>query len=130
MRLTFSRILLFVLCFGSCTQNKDYLLVEVDPSHTGLVFQNTLKNSPDLNILNYLYYYNGSGIIAADFNNDQQIDLFFGGNEVPDALYINQGNLKFKEVTATSGISPNSNCAIGPGSPLLINHSALSSKTV
>ena len=113
MRLTFSRILLFVLCFGSCTQNKDYLLVEVDPSHTGLVFQNTLKNSPDLNILNYLYYYNGSGIIAADFNNDQQIDLFFGGNEVPDALYINQGNLKFKEITAASGISPHSNWTTG-----------------
>lgn len=76
----------------------------MDPEETGIHFVNGLNDSPDLNILNYLYYYNGGGVVAADFNNDDLVDLYFVGNQVPDELYLNKGNLTFERVTDLSGI--------------------------
>jgi enediyne biosynthesis protein E4 len=75
-------------------------------SRTGIDFKNTLHNKPELNILNYLYYYNGAGVVAADFNNDGLVDLFFVGNESEPQLYLNQGNFKFKNTTQASQILP------------------------
>ncbi|MDM9631414.1 VCBS repeat-containing protein [Robiginitalea aurantiaca] len=75
------------------------------PSETGIQFKNELNERPELNILTYLYYYNGGGVIIEDFNQDSLPDIYLGGNQVADALYINQGNMKFQEVTAQSGIS-------------------------
>lgn len=80
------------------------MFVALDSAKTGVDFANTLKSSPELNILNYLYYYNGGGVAAGDFNNDGLIDLFFTGNQTQDALYINTGNLTFENVTKHSGI--------------------------
>ncbi|MFT5257422.1 MAG: hypothetical protein ACI9KF_001051, partial [Arenicella sp.] len=31
-------------------------------NHTQIKFQNNLSSTTDLNILNYLYYYNGAGV--------------------------------------------------------------------
>lgn len=74
-------------------------------SKTGIDFENRLNPSPELNILNYLYYYNGSGVAAGDFNQDGWIDLYFGGNEVDDQLYLNKGDWKFEKVTAKAGLN-------------------------
>lgn len=98
---------------AACSKKNQYLLVGLDEERTGIHFVNALENSPTLNILNYLYYYNGAGVIAGDFNNDGLIDLFFTGNQVPDALYLNQGNLSFKETTAISGIAKTPNWSTG-----------------
>ncbi|MGB5238685.1 MAG: VCBS repeat-containing protein, partial [Flavobacteriaceae bacterium] len=73
-------------------------------SHTGIDFRNDLKDSPELNILTYLYYYNGAGVATADFNNDGKPDLFFTANQGPDKLYLNQGGMKFLDVTEAAGI--------------------------
>ena len=91
---------LVILFLASCSRDKkEHLLVHLDDEKTGVDFSNTLSNSPELNILNYLYYYNGAGVVAADFNNDLLIDLFFTGNQVQDELYINKGNLSFEKLT-------------------------------
>lgn len=74
------------------------------PSTTGIHFQNQLTPTDQLNILTYLYYYNGGGVGAGDFNNDGLIDLYFTGNQVADRLYLNRGKFKFKDITITSGI--------------------------
>ena len=37
-----------------------------------------------------------------DFNNDGLPDLYFTGNMVPNKLYLSQGNLQFKDITAES----------------------------
>lgn len=63
-----------------------------------LPFQNQLTNSTDLNILNYLYYYNGAGVAVADFNNDSQLDIYLTANQQKDVLYINKGNLTFESI--------------------------------
>ena len=74
-------------------------------SKTGIDFENRLNPSPELNILNYLYYYNGSGVAAGDFNQDGWIDLYFGGNEVDDQLYLNKGGWTFEKVTSKAGLN-------------------------
>ena len=55
-----------------------------------------------MNGLFYEYFYNGGGVAAADFNNDDLIDIYFINNLKSNSLYINQGGLKFKDVTFTS----------------------------
>ncbi|MEM6892662.1 MAG: VCBS repeat-containing protein [Bacteroidota bacterium] len=104
--------LLFLLLITSCSEEQT-LFQEVAESHSNISFNNALTDTPELNILNYLYYYNGAGVIAADFNKDNLIDIFFTGNQVPDALYLNQGNLVFEEVTQKSGILPSSSWSTG-----------------
>ncbi len=71
---------------------------------SGIDFKNEIITSKDLNILNYLYFYNGAGVAAADFNNDGLTDLYFAANMSSDKLYLNQGNLKFREVSKIAGI--------------------------
>ena len=78
----------------SCNNN-DALFVTVSSNKTQIKFQNTLTSTTKLNILNYLYYYNGAGVAAADFNNDGLVDLYFTGNQTDDKLYLNSGGLQF-----------------------------------
>ena len=67
-------------------------------SSTGVDFSNDLSSDPDMNIIEYLYYYNGGGVGIADINNDGLEDLFFAGNEVSDRLYLNKGDFKFEDI--------------------------------
>ncbi|MEP2936069.1 MAG: VCBS repeat-containing protein [Gilvibacter sp.] len=73
-------------------------------SQTGVDFTNQLRPSPSLNILNYIYYYNGAGVAAGDFNNDGLTDLYFTGNQTQDKLYINKGDFVFEPLPASAGI--------------------------
>lgn len=66
---------------------------------TGLNFSNILHPDTALNLFRYMYYYNGAGVGAADFNNDGKIDLFFAANQGPDKLFLNEGGLHFRDVT-------------------------------
>jgi hypothetical protein len=70
-----------------------------------LDFENTLKETPEINILSYEYTYNGGGVAAADFNNDGLCDLYFTGNTVPNKLFLNEGNFKFKDITTAAGVA-------------------------
>ena len=71
---------------------------------TGLHFANSLKATRQFNMFDYMYFYNGAGIGAGDFNNDGLIDLFFASNQGENKLFINQGTLKFKDVTTEAQI--------------------------
>lgn len=73
-------------------------------TQTGLHFQNHLKPSPNFNMFKYMYFYNGAGVGAGDFNNDGKIDLFFTANQGDNKLYLNKGGLKFEDVTQQAGI--------------------------
>lgn len=99
--------ILFLMGIGlvGCNGKEPFLFSELPASRTGIKFENRLTETPELNILNYLYYYNGAGVMSADFNGDGLPDLYFSGNQVEDALYINQGNLTFEDITLNSGIS-------------------------
>ncbi len=92
--------------FSACQQKKkeEKLFVKRNASDTGILFKNQLTNSPQLNILTYLYFYNGAGVAAGDFNNDGLQDLYFTSNQGADLLYLNQGDFKFKDITKESRI--------------------------
>ncbi|QLE00831.1 VCBS repeat-containing protein [Galbibacter sp. BG1] len=100
------------LTLTSCTQ-EEKLFTLLNPSKTSIDFTNGLTNSTDLNILNYLYYYNGAGVAAGDFNNDGWTDLYFTGNQVADKLYLNQKNLSFININKAAGIDNDSGWTTG-----------------
>ena len=75
------------------------------PEQTGLRFENLLTSTPEANILEYLYFYNGGGVAAGDIDNDGLIDLYFTGNQVPNKLYRNKGNFQFEDITESAGVS-------------------------
>jgi len=81
--------------------------------NSGIEFSNTLSPTSKLNILTYLYYYDGGGVASGDLNNDGLIDLYFTGNQVADHLYLNQGDLNFKEITSEAGIDNSSGWTTG-----------------
>ncbi len=95
----------------SCTSEKkgpDAPLFEVlESSTTNLHFSNKLTPTPEFNMFKYMYFYNGAGVGAGDFNKDGKIDLFFASNQQQNKLYINKGNMQFKEVTAAAKIPNN-----------------------
>lgn len=96
---------LLLTCSG-CKRisNEEPLFELLDHTRTGLDFCNTLTSNAKFNVFKYMYFYNGGGVAAGDFNNDGMIDLFFSANQVQNKLYLNTGGLHFKEVTAAAHI--------------------------
>ena len=105
-------ILILLLCFYSCKNEveKNNLFKLVDPAFSKLDFYNELPINVDLNIFNYMYYYNGGGLAVADLNNDGLTDVIFSSNIGPEEVYLNQGGLVFKNITDKINIDggPNS----------------------
>src|ERR1051326_9617391 len=98
-------ILLSLLLFGCRREaKKDILFQVLGDDRTGLHFSNKLNPTHEFNMFNYMYFYNGAGIGAGDFNNDGLIDLFFASNQGENKLYLNKGKLKFEDVTKEAKI--------------------------
>ena len=74
------------------------------PKESGIDFSNNLTENDSLNYFTYTYLYMGGGISAGDINNDGLIDLYFTGNQVPNKLYLNKGNLQFEDITEKAGV--------------------------
>ena len=56
------------------------LFTLISSSKTNITFSNTLEENGTLNIIEYMYYYDGGGVAAGDINNDGLPDLVLGGN--------------------------------------------------
>tara|TARA_R110002051_G_scaffold314934_1_gene392576 strand:- start:13190 stop:16612 length:3423 start_codon:yes stop_codon:yes gene_type:complete len=74
------------------------------PDQTGIHFQNTITANDSINLMSYEYLYNGGGVGMGHFNNDSLPDIFFTGNQVKSTIYLNQGELRFEDITNSSGI--------------------------
>ena len=96
-----SSLLLF--CMG-CTSNSGALFIKKTSDYTGIGFINKLTYTEEFNPYTYRNFYNGAGVAVGDVNNDGLLDLFFTGNIVGNKLYLNQGNLKFKDITTSAGV--------------------------
>jgi hypothetical protein len=105
-----------LLIISSCSSKREAKEIDIRPepifkfipsSNSGITFQNNV----DENINNYFdyfaYVYNGGGVGIGDINNDGLPDIYFTGNEVPNRLYLNQGGLKFKDITESAGVGGN-----------------------
>lgn len=74
----------------------------LSPDETGIQFTNSLdERTGEANRV----LFNGSGVAVGDFDNDGLPDLYFCSLNGRNALYKNLGGMKFKDVTADSGIS-------------------------
>ena len=89
-------IFAFSICMLASCGHTNTLFEALDSKNTGVAFENKLTESEKLNILSYEYFYNGAGMGAGDFNNDGLVDLYFSGNQTPNKLYLNKGNLSFE----------------------------------
>src|SRR5688500_4611331 len=99
---------LYLLLALSCQRAEQMTVFKLlTPEQTGVDFSNTITENDSVNLLDYEYVYNGGGVGILDVNSDGLQDLFFTGNMVPSKLYLNEGGLKFKDITATSGITKN-----------------------
>ncbi|WP_435623629.1 VCBS repeat-containing protein [Flagellimonas sp.] len=96
--------LLISLLVFSCKNKEGELFKNPSSEQTGITFTNSLEESDDLNILDYLYFYNGGGVAIGDINNDDLPDIFFSGNRIKNKLYLNKGNLKFEDISEAAGI--------------------------
>ncbi|WP_290476533.1 MULTISPECIES: VCBS repeat-containing protein [unclassified Leeuwenhoekiella] len=96
----------------SCS-DKPELFTNPDTEKAGISFQNTLTPTEDMNILDYLYFYNGGGLAIGDINNDGLPDIYFSGNQVKNQLYLNKGNLQFEDITETAGVAGKSDWNTG-----------------
>jgi hypothetical protein len=101
-------LLLILLPCGLWAQTPLFQLLPA--SATGIHFSNDIKETEELNVLNYEYFYNGGGVAAGDINNDGLVDLLFTANSKPCKLYLNLGGFKFKDITKEAGLEgrPNS----------------------
>ncbi len=75
------------------------------PETTGITFANTLLEDSAVNIVNYLYYYNGGGVAAGDIDGDGLPDLYFTSNLGSNRLYRNLGHFRFEDITTRAGVA-------------------------
>ena len=75
----------------------------ISPEDSGIGFANVVEERYDNFFEFFMYVYNGGGVATGDINNDGLLDLYFTGNEIPNKLYLNKGNLKFEDITEAAG---------------------------
>ena len=127
MKKTRSSLILLVLLFSLFTCQKDKAektrsndtnnseaktfsnFVKVSSNESQITFNNTITHdvSTKFNLFDYDYFYNGSGVGVEDLNNDGLKDVFFCGNQVPNRLYLNKGDLVFEDITDNANINEN-----------------------
>jgi len=99
-------VLVFLLFVASCRDRSTPPLFErVEPAASGVSFSNTLPRDSAVNIVSYLYYYNGGGVAAGDVDGDGLVDLYFTSNLGSNRLYRNQGQFRFEDVTDRAGVA-------------------------
>ena len=114
------RIVLACYCLfslSSCQVEKKEIVktqfYRVSPTHSNVDFENTLDDSDDFNIIEYLYFYNGGGVALGDINNDGLTDIYFSANQQSNKLYLNKGDFRFEDITSSSGVEGAGNWKTG-----------------
>ncbi len=104
-------LLAFVILYAGCSGGKgsdgsvNQVFHKVASSKSGITFNNTVDENYTRNYFDtFAYVYNGGGVATGDINNDGLMDIYFTGNEVPNKLYLNEGNMKFKDITDAAGV--------------------------
>ena len=78
----------------------------LDSKRTGVKFINSMPVdiAKGEDVLNYQYFYNGAGVAIGDINNDGLPDIYFAANKSSNRLYLNEGNMNFKDITFSAKV--------------------------
>ena len=106
-------IFILLTLYGCKQTNNAHLLTMINKDHTNITFKNVLRPTDSLNILDYLYYYNGGGVAVGDIDNDGLVDIYFTSNQNKNRLYRNTGNFVFEDITEKAGVSGKSDWNTG-----------------
>lgn len=91
---------------GDETLTAEHPLLQLLPSsETGIDFKNTINETFEMNITTHINTSNGGGVAVLDANNDGLQDLYFISSSGENKFYLNLGNLKFKDITSTAGLT-------------------------
>ena len=80
-----------------------FLFDRVSPKHSGIHFINPIKVDHKLRRL-YSSGFGCGGVTAGDINGDGKTDLFLTSGANKNQLYLQEGNLQFKDATKTAGL--------------------------
>jgi len=92
-----------LLFLFACNREKSPPLFEL-MEHTGILFNNTLRDDSNDNIFKFRNYYNGGGVAIGDINNDGLTDVLLTSNMGDNKLFLNKGNFTFEDITARTGM--------------------------
>ncbi|MCB0618165.1 MAG: hypothetical protein KDC41_05525, partial [Saprospiraceae bacterium] len=78
-------IAILALLSMGCKQEQEgaTLFEKMPPTATDVGFANRLTESDSMNIIEYLYFYNGGGVAAGDLDGNGLPDLYFTANQGP-----------------------------------------------
>ena len=91
-------------CAGQESGSDRQLFRLLSPNQTGVTFANTITTSDLVNVQTDVYVYNGAGVAVGDIDNDGLPDIFFAGNMVSSRLYLNNGRMRFEDITTEAGV--------------------------
>jgi len=98
-------MILFLISGSEYTYSQGLKLFQpVPPQKSGITFKNTITENEEANALTHENLYNGGGVATGDINNDGLDDIFFISNMGYNKLYQNLGDMKFKDITKSSGL--------------------------
>ncbi|HMI78871.1 MAG TPA: VCBS repeat-containing protein, partial [Ferruginibacter sp.] len=102
-------IIFFLLSFfvvnATAQQNAVKRFSLLPENSTGINFRNDVEESPTMFLYLYENLYNGGGVSIGDINNDGLPDIYFSSTLGSNKLYLNLGNLKFKDITESAGVN-------------------------
>ncbi len=121
IKILFPSIIILLILFSCSSENE-----KVDHSkkttttfqllsreESGVDFENTVTNKDKFNIFSYRNFYNGGGVGIIDINNDGLKDIVFTGNQVPNKIYLNKGNMEFEDISESAGFNISNNWSTG-----------------
>ena len=97
--LLFGILLIISIIINACSNRQPDQFELIPAESTGLIFNNSPVPNQYFNVFNFMYFYNGGGVAVGDFNNDGLQDIFFTSNMDENKMFLNEGELKFRDIT-------------------------------